>query len=495
MNRKSNTPKNQEANVGKTVRRSAGPKTGKKNELKRLTKEEQLELKIRAEEIGKGLTSSTWRELETAGKFDKNKKLDFVKDDTLIVGCDIGSETHYIRAIDTRGRELSQGILVFENNSEGFENALSWVLLIAAQYGKTQIVLGLEPTGHYWFTLTAWMLLHGVSVVQVNPYAVKQTKELEDNSQDKNDRKDPKLIANLVKDGNYGLPYLPEDTYATLRVLSGLRDQLKEEVGRSKNRLHRELTIVFPEYKAAFGKLDGPFTLSLLSKAPIPSDLVALGEAGIRKIWHDRKLRGAGYRRVAEIIRQASNSVGLTDGVDAHKICILHYVADIERLTSEIAEIEAELAAKCREIPNAENILAICGLGETITAGILAEMGDVDRFDDAKEIQKLSGLGLVACSSGKHKGQTKISHRGRKRLRYWLYQGAMSLVAHNEAFRQLHVYYTTRAENPLKKMQSLIVIACKLLRIIFTILKKGVPFDSERMLKDIVRPEARKAVA
>ena len=71
MNRKSNTPKNQEANVGKTGRRSAGPKTGKKNELKRLTKEEQLELKIRAEEIGKGLTSSTWRELETAGKFDK----------------------------------------------------------------------------------------------------------------------------------------------------------------------------------------------------------------------------------------------------------------------------------------------------------------------------------------------------------------------------------------------------------------------------------------
>jgi hypothetical protein len=187
--------------------------------------------------------------------------------------------------------------------------------------------------------------------------------------------------------------------------------------------------------------------------------------------------------------------VGLTDGVDAHKICILHYVADIERLTSEIAEIEAELAAKCREIPNAANILAICGLGETITAGILAEMGDIDRFDDAKEIQKLSGLGLVACSSGKHKGQTKISHRGRKRLRYWLYQGAMSLVAHNEAFQQLHVYYTTRAENPLKKMQSMIVISCKLLRIIFTILKKGVRFDSERMLKDIVRPEARKAVA
>ena len=57
-------------------------------------------------------------------------------------------------------------------------------------------------------------------------------------------------------------------------------------------------------------------------------------------------------------------------------------------------------------------------------------MGDISRFDSAKEMQKLSGMGLVACSSGKHKGETKISHRGRKRLRYWLFQAAKSAVAH-----------------------------------------------------------------
>ena len=116
-------------------------------------------------------------------------------------------------------------------------------------------------------------------------------------------------------------------------------------------------------------------------------------------------------------------------------------------------------------------------------------MGDITRFDDVKEIQKLSGLGLVACSSGKHKGETKISHRGRKRLRYWLFQAAKSAVVHSEEFRQLHQYYTTRKENPLKKMQSLIVIACKILRVIYTILKTGQPYDPERMLKDIKRPE------
>ena len=121
-------------------------------------------------------------------------------------------------------------------------------------------------------------------------------------------------------------------------------------------------------------------------------------------------------------------------------------------------------------------------------AGILAEMGDVRRFDDVKKIQKLSGLGLVACSSGKHKGETKISHRGRKRLRYWLFQAARSAVSHAEEFKTLHVYYTTRPDNPLKKMQSLIVIACKILRVIFAILSTGQKYDPAKMLRDIKHP-------
>ena len=122
-------------------------------------------------------------------------------------------------------------------------------------------------------------------------------------------------------------------------------------------------------------------------------------------------------------------------------------------------------------------------------------MGDISRFDDVKEIQKLSGLGLVSCSSGKHKGETKISHRGRKRLRYWLFQAAKSVVAHAEEFKELHVYYTTRTENPLKKMQSLIVIACKLLRVIYTILTRGTVYDPKKMLMDIKRPSKQESVA
>ena len=434
------------------------------------------------EVVKNNLKASTWHELETKGKFKKNQKLTFISDDMLIMECDIGSETHYIRAIDTRGRELSKSAFSFSNNLEGFQSAKEWAVKLAATHNKNQIVLGLEPTGHYWFCLATWMISNGISVVQVNPYAVKQTKEIEDNSQLKDDTKDPKLIANLVKDCNYGMPYLPEKLYADLPRLSMFRDQLCEDRIRCLNRLHREMKIYFPEYKDAFGKFDGAFCLELLKKAPFPDDLVVLGSEGIKQIWHDAKLRGRGYSRADEILKYAKESIGLKDGTEASGMAVKWFVERILELDAQLAEVECKLTKSCMEIPHAENIIEISGVGERVLTGILAEIGDISRFDDVKQIQKLSGLGLVACSSGKHKGETKISHRGRKRLRYWLFQAAKSVVVHSEEFKELHAYYTTRPNNPLKKMQSLIVIACKLLRVIYTILTKGTTYDPKKML-------------
>lgn len=466
--------------------RKAKKQVNIENQAINLLSKEELVKKI--EVVEKELRSYTWRELETKGKFSKNDKLSFITDDMLIVGCDIGSETHYIRAIDVRGRELGHGAYEFSNTVEGFEKAKTWMLELAAKNDKRQIVLGLEPTGHYWFALAAWIISNGISVVQVNPYAVKQSKEIEDNSQLKDDRKDPKLIANLVKDGNYGMPYLPEKIYADMRRLSMFRDQLSEDRIRNINRLHRELKIYFPEYMDAFGKIDGAFTLEVLKVSAIPSEIKELGTEGIKNIWHDAKLRGRGYSRAGEIVSYAGKSVGLTDGTDAGREAVKWYAEQILKLDEQLAAVESVLRRKCREIPYAENILKINGIGENILAGILAEMGDISRFDDVKEIQKLSGMGLVACSSGKHKGQTRISHRGRKRLRYWLFQAAKSAVAHAEEFKQLHEYYTTRSNNPLKKKQSLVVIACKMLRVIYVILKTGAAYDPKKMLKDIKHP-------
>ena len=96
MNGKSKTAKNQ-ANT--------------KNRIENVISKEELDKKI--ESVMKDLKSSTQRELETNGKFTKNDKLTFISDEMLIIGCDIGCETHYIRAVDARGRELSRGAFAF----------------------------------------------------------------------------------------------------------------------------------------------------------------------------------------------------------------------------------------------------------------------------------------------------------------------------------------------------------------------------------------------
>ena len=118
-------------------------------------------------------------------------------------------------------------------------------------------------------------------------------------------------------------------------------------------------------------------------------------------------------------------------------------------------------------------------------------LGDSKRLTSPRQIQKLAGLSLRENSSGKHKGQTTISKRGRSKLRAVLFNAAIPLIATNPEFKSLHEYYTTRANNPLKKKQSVIAISCKLIRVFYAILANGVTYDAQKMLSDIHRqPQA-----
>lgn len=77
----------------------------------------------KVEEIREKISASTWHELKTKGKFDKNDKLSFISDVMLILGCDVGSGTHHLREIDIRVRELSRSAFAFKNDAEGFSGA------------------------------------------------------------------------------------------------------------------------------------------------------------------------------------------------------------------------------------------------------------------------------------------------------------------------------------------------------------------------------------
>ena len=380
----------------------------------------------------------------------QNAKIASITEKTLIVGIDVGSETHYARAFDWRNYEYTKKPLEFSNTEAGFQTFKAWMEDMAEKHGKTAVIPGMEPTGHYWFALGKFLQDNGMKPVHVNPHHVKKSKELDDNNPNKNDRKDPKTIAALVNEGRFSYPYIPTGIYAEIRSLSNLRFQTQEELTRIKNRLARWFAIYFPEYKDVYGDLKAVSGRMALKEAPLPEDIRKLGVEGVNRIW-----------------REVLNDMDV-------------YTARQEELLRNIEE-------KLKEIPYTDNLLAIKGIGMVTVSVFIAEVGDIGRFDNPKQLQKLAGYAIVSNESGKHNGESRISYRGRKRLRYVRYEAVISLVGKNAEFRKIHEYCRTKKEKTLKKMQSVVAVACKILRIFYTILTKGVEYDPKKLLGDISR--------
>lgn len=427
--------------------------------------------------------------------FTQNKKIEQVKETTLVIGIDIGSESHYARAFDWRGFEYSTKAFQFLNTDTGFEALLEWIEVIKVEREKKEILVGMEPTGHYWFNLGVFLKEHDIRPVLVNPHHVKKSKEFDDNSQSKNDCKDPKVIAGLVKDGRFTDPYIPEGIYADLRNASNLRFRLDSEMTSIKNRLARWFSIYFPEYRQVYRKVDAISGMMILKVAPLPEDIIQLGAQGINGIWRQAKLKGAGMKRARRLFAAAQRSIGINRGSLSARMEFQVLMEDYERKQSQLEEVLTLINQLMEQIPEAKKLQEIKGIGPKTVSGFLAEVGDVRRFTDPKQLQKYAGLAIVENSSGKHQGQTTISRRGRKRLRYLLFEASMSLVATNPEFREIHRYYTTRMENPLKKMQSLTAIGCKLIRIFYVLLTKDVEYDAQKMRTDIRRPSEKSIAA
>ena len=192
-------------------------------------------------------------------------------------------------------------------------------------------------------------------------------------------------------------------------------------------------------------------------------------------------------KRATTLTAAAKTSIGQKEGAEGARIEMKILLEDYALKSRQFEEIEEQIAKLCSQIPESKPLLEIKGIGLSTVAGFFAEVGDIRRFDSPKEIIKLAGLNLKENSSGKHKGQTTISKRGRARLRKVIFKGVIPLLASNEEFQQLHEYYTKRQQNPLKKKQSVIAVGCKLVRVFWGVAKSGKAYDGAKMLKDIHR--------
>lgn len=424
--------------------------------------------------------------------YTQNAKIAQVTEQTLIIGVDVGSEIHYARAFNWRGQELSRKAFRFSNDLDGYLAFVNWLDGYRQSMNAEKVMVGCEPTGHYWFNFARYVKQNSMMLVLVNPYHVKQTKELDDNSPTKNDRKDPKTIAKLVTEGRYTLPYMPDGVYADLRQAISSRNRIVKELNAATNRIQRWLQIYFPELLKVYGKFSAESALLILEETPYPADILALGAEGINQIWREHKLRAVGMKRAKTLVEAAKKSVGMDGGLCARKDLQM-LLEDFRRKQEQLKQITEVLEAETQKVPHIEKLLAIKGVGLITVAGFLAEVGDVGRFDSPKQIQKLAGLELKENSSGKHKGQSSISKRGRKNLRKLLFQAVLPLIRSNDEFREVYSYYTTRQKNPLKGKQAVVAVGCKLIRVFYAILTHGVDYDANRLRTDIIRPQEQQA--
>ena len=143
------------------------------------------------------------REVSTMKSNTQNKKIEAITEKTLVIGMDVGNETHYTRTLDYRGIEYSKKPFSFSNSEVEFEMFKAWIFDIKEKHEKDKGVPRMKLTGHYCFNLGKFLQDNDMKPVLVNPHHVKKSKELDDNNPTKNDRKDPKIITGLVKEGRY----------------------------------------------------------------------------------------------------------------------------------------------------------------------------------------------------------------------------------------------------------------------------------------------------
>jgi transposase len=421
-----------------------------------------------------------------------NQRLEEITAGTLIVGVDVAKSLQWARFVDYRGVEIGKA-LSFKNNRQGFESIVARIQkeckLKILRYPVEQIIIGMEPTGHYWKPLANYLMKAGYRVVGVNPFHTKKAKELDDNSPTKNDKKDALTIARLVQGGRFFDPYLPEEEYGELRGLTNARVSVLKRSSAVKNTITAILDEYFPEIWTVFkNPLNGKASRQILRSCPLPAFVLNLGEAGVLAEIKKAVKKTVGLKKVRQLMEAAKDSIGVQYGLDAAKMRLSWLLDELELIERQLREVEQAMETALHKTGYAAQLLGIKGIGVVTAASFLGEVGDPLRFQNARQIANYAGYNLVEDSSGKSKSGTCISKRGRKQLRSILYKMAFTMVGKNAEMKTLYQYLTTRKDNPLKKKQALVVVSKKIITVIYSLLKKQAAYDPALVL-GVVRRE------
>jgi len=396
----------------------------------------------------------------------RTKRVRTVKEGTLIATVDIGATTNTGYCTCADGRDMK--VFKFGNTREGFEKL--WHMVVAAQkrFTCTEIMVGYESTGPYAEPLVHYLMDKPVRIVQVNPLHTKRLKEVNDNSPGKTDDKDPRVIADIIRLGRALSVVVPEGDAAYLRRLNNARERHVAERTALLNQMQQLVFLIFPEFKTVIASMRGRTVRFILKNYTTPERIGVLAKEIFGEEIRKRSMGKLGVKDAELLIKAAQDTVGIKEGVAGIALDIAHIIAQLEAVERFMSEIEAEMVAALERIPCSVRLLSIKGLGVISVAGLIGEVGDFSKFRTQSEIMKLAGLDLYEVSSGKRKGEKRITKRGRSLMRKILYFAAIQMIGKNGI---MHAYYERLTGRGMLKMRALVAVMRKLLGVIHAILR------------------------
>lgn len=374
--------------------------------------------------------------------------------------------------------EIKKPFLI-KNTRESFECLLGLIKQLEVKYNLNGVLVGMEPTGHYWKNIAYYLKSHGIELCLVNPYHVNKIKELEDNSPTKNDKKDARIIAKLVYQGQYLNCMFEEELYVNLRLCGNNRQDLKRQFISEKVRLIALLDEYFPELKKLFSDILGKSAVYILKNCSFPQDVVKLGVHELAEELLKATSKRVGLKKAELVYSAAKLSIGVAVGLEGARYRLKLILRQLETLQKELDDVEKLMEEYLMQTGYSEYLLSIKGVGIVTAAGFLAEVGNISKYESYKQIQKVAGLNLKESSSGMKKGKTKISKRGRSNLRNILYQAATVMLAKNAAFKE--IYLTKRHQNQLTGKQAVVALSVRLIKVMYTLCKKKTTYTHDKV--------------
>lgn len=395
----------------------------------------------------------------------------------MVVGVDIAKDKHVSCVTDAMGKILVNRFS-FPNNREGFSRFTQFLEKTKEREGFLKAVIGLEATGNYHKPLAEHLILKEYDVVYLSTVAAKNNRLSLDGRWDKNDVRDAFNATDMISQGKFQFYSLPKDTISGIRQLLALRRRLIKSLHGLKVRVRNNvLAIAFPELERIYKDVDHPELLTILRWIPLPDMIRKMDFDDFKKEFFPGKLTLFQHKRLKKVWESAKDSIGCTCN-ESLEVEAKIMVEEIKRLKEEVLEVENNLHLLCQLIPAYNLLLTIPGFGPYVAAVVLSSLHDVSLFHHVGQVLKLAGYDLMTAQSGKRKGKTVISKRGKGELRYALYIAAQIASTRSNIFK---AYFKSqlvkKGQEKGAKTKVKVKLAAKLLTIAYTMLKKGKPFN------------------